>query len=158
MLIHTLLPIHYLNFNPIPPIPLFSSSIKYFVGGKDGSPGTTLGNRLLWRPHLQGVRRRRSFHSISAFCDCAVVGTCLSLCVRVCVCACDLIKMGVSPSHMSTVGSPVGFLSCEEAEAEAGATIATPAVPTTAIVDYMELPRPVKYEELQKEAMMSLKP
>ncbi|XRB23021.1 mitochondrial import receptor subunit TOM40 [Pseudoscourfieldia marina] len=66
--------------------------------------------------------------------------------------------MGVSPSHMSTVGSPVGFLSCEEAEAEAGATIATPAVPTTAIVDYMELPRPVKYEELQKEAMMSLKP
>jgi len=38
------------------------------------------------------------------------------------------------------------------------AAAAVPAAPTPTPVDYMDLPCPVKYEELQREALMSLKP
>ena len=64
--------------------------------------------------------------------------------------------MGASTSRMEAAG-PTVTMTAEDAAAEAAAAAAKTSAPTTGKVNYNDLPCPVKYEEMQREVMMSLK-
>ena len=64
--------------------------------------------------------------------------------------------MGLTTSRMEAAAASTA-LGAEDAAAEAAAQAAKSNAPETGRVNYNDLPCPVKYEEMQREVMMSLK-
>ena len=64
--------------------------------------------------------------------------------------------MGLTTSRMEAAAASTA-LGAEDAAAEAAAQAAKSNTPETGRVNYNDLPCPVKYEEMQREVMMSLK-
>jgi len=64
--------------------------------------------------------------------------------------------MGLTTSRMEAAAASTA-LGAEDAAAEAAAQAAKSSAPETGRVNYNDLPCPVKYEEMQREVMMSLK-
>lgn len=67
--------------------------------------------------------------------------------------------MGLAVSRMEAAAGAMPPITDAEgdAAAEAAANAAKDSKPTTGTVNYNDLPCPVKYEEMQREVMMSLK-